>query len=140
MGGYVYFSLVIRNTASLCHRWFTHGSAMNRGHGLTIAKYPFIQNRIPDNRLFLVAESTEKGPHLSLHTSITHVSSFTRNHNTSTPLRNKQKKKGSTTHILDIPNPGLGVDVLAQHLLDLLAARGLDDDGAAGEGEGGGVV
>lgn len=50
------------------------------------------------------------------------------------------KQGGDGTHILDIPHAAAGVDVLAQDLLDLLAARGLNHDGAAGEGEGGRVV
>lgn len=39
----------------------------------------------------------------------------------------------ATTYILNIPHTFLGINVLAQDLLDLLAARGLNDDGAAGK-------
>ena len=42
--------------------------------------------------------------------------------------------------VLNVPHARADVDVLAQDLLDLLAGRGLHDEGAAGEGEGGGVV
>jgi hypothetical protein len=53
-----------------------------------------------------------------------------------------EDKKVTTkqTHILDIPTAAVGVHVLAQNLFDLVAARGLHDDGAAGEGEGRRVV
>lgn len=56
-------------------------------------------------------------------------------------ISGSQRRQGSSeTHILDIPHARGDVHVLAQDLLDLLAAGGLHDDGAAGEGEGRGVV
>ncbi len=91
--------------------------------------------------LLLVAEGTQKWPDLSLSTHTESASRYPRstgllNDDLQTPERTETEHK---THILDIPHARGDVHVLAQDFLDLFAAGGLHDDGAAGKGEGRGV-